>query len=50
MARVAGRSIAMSWFAGVVCAAIIGTLVWLSLPILPVLAAFAGDALRTALP
>lgn len=50
MARVAGRNLAMSWFAGIVCAGIIGALVWLSLPILPTLAEFAGNALRNALP
>lgn len=40
----------MSWFAGIVCAGIVGALVWLSLPMLPVLAQVAGDALRTAFP
>lgn len=50
MARVGGRNLGMSWFAGIVCVGVIGALVWLSLPMLPVLAQFAGDALRTALP
>lgn len=50
MARVAGRNLAMSWFAGIVCVGIIGALLWLSLPMVPVLAEFAGNALRTALP
>ncbi|GAA2946205.1 hypothetical protein GCM10010458_34610 [Microbacterium luteolum] len=50
MARVGGRNLAMSWVAGVICAGIIGALVWFSIPILPVLAEFAGDALRSALP
>lgn len=48
MARIGGRN---SWIAvpvGVVCAAIVGSLVWLSLPMLPVTAAWLGDALRTA--
>lgn len=40
----------MSWVAGVICVAIIGALLWLSMPMLPVLAQFAGDALRGALP
>lgn len=40
----------MSWVAGVICAGIIAALLWLSLPILPVLAEFAGDALRSSLP
>lgn len=50
MARVGGRNLAMSWVAGVICAGIIAALVWLSMPMLPVLAEFAGDALRSALP
>lgn len=40
----------MSWFAGIVCAGIVGGLVWLSLPMLPVLAQLAGDVLRSAFP
>lgn len=40
----------MSWFAGIVCVGVIGALVWLSLPMVPVLAEFAGNALRSALP
>ena len=50
MARVGGRNLAMSWIVGVVCAAIVAGLLWLSAPMLPVLVEFAGDALRSALP
>lgn len=50
MARVGGRNLGMSWFAGIVCAGIVGALVWLSLPMLPILAQFAGDALRSTFP
>lgn len=50
MARVGGRNLGMSWFAGIVCAGVIGALVWLSLPMIPVLAQFAGDALRGVTP
>lgn len=50
MARVGGRNLGMSWFAGVVCVVIIGALLWLSLPMLPVLAEFVGEGLRKALP
>ncbi|WP_223622192.1 hypothetical protein [Microbacterium sp. EST19A] len=50
MARVGGRNLGMSWVAGVICAGIIAALIWLSMPMLPVLAEFAGDALRSALP
>lgn len=45
-----GRNLAMSWIAGVICTAIIGALIWFSMPILPALAAFAGEALRSILP
>ncbi|MEV8249333.1 hypothetical protein AB0O87_00225 [Microbacterium sp. NPDC076768] len=50
MARVAGRNLAMSWFVGIVCAVVVGVLVWLALPLLPVLAELAGEVLRNALP
>ncbi|MFJ4222808.1 hypothetical protein [Microbacterium sp. NPDC089695] len=50
MARVAGRSITMSWIAGIVCTGIVLSLVWLSMPIMPVLASFVGDTLRSVLP
>ena len=45
-----GRNLGMSWFAGIVCAGVIGALIWLSLPMIPVLAQFAGDALRGTIP
>ena len=50
MARVAGRNVAIAWIAGVLCAGVVLALVWLSMPMMPVLAAFAGDALRSILP
>ncbi|CAD5141117.1 MULTISPECIES: hypothetical protein [Microbacterium] len=50
MARVGGRNLGMSWFAGIVCAGIVAGLVWLSLPMVPILAQFAGDALRNTFP
>ena len=50
MARVGGRNLGISWVAGVICAGIIVALLWLSLPVVPVLAEFAGDALRRVLP
>ncbi|MFD5213227.1 hypothetical protein [Microbacterium sp. NPDC058345] len=31
-ARVGGRSPAISWIVGVLCAAVVGALLWLSLP------------------
>ena len=48
MARVGGRN---SWIAvpvGLGCAAIVGALVWLSLPMVPVTVTWAGDMLRNA--
>ncbi|WP_127474067.1 hypothetical protein [Microbacterium sulfonylureivorans] len=48
MARVGGRN---SWIAvptGVACAAIVAGLVWLSMPMVPVTVAWAGDMLRNA--
>lgn len=50
MARVAGRNLALSWFVGLLCVGIIAGLLWLSLPLVPFLAQFFGDALRTAFP
>ncbi|MFS0910356.1 hypothetical protein AB3M89_01100 [Microbacterium sp. 179-I 3D2 NHS] len=50
MARVGGRNLGVSWVAGVICAGVIGALLWFSLPMLPVLAEFAGETLRTVLP
>ena len=50
MARVGGRNLGMSWFAGILCVGIVGALVWLSLPMLPILAQFAGDAMRGLMP
>lgn len=50
MARIGGRNIGMSWVAGVLCAVVIGGLLWLSLPMAPALAALAGDLLRAAFP
>jgi hypothetical protein len=37
----------MSWFAGVVCTVIIGALIWFSLPLVPMLADFVGETLRS---
>lgn len=50
MTRVAGRNVAISWIAGVLCAGVVAALVWFSMPIMPVMTAFVGDALRSILP
>lgn len=48
MARVGGRNSWIAVPAGVVCAAVLGMLVWLSLPMIPVTIAWVGDTLRDA--
>lgn len=50
MARVGGRNLALSWVAGVLCAGVVGALLWFATPMLPVLGEFFGEALRTVLP
>ncbi|MBT2475055.1 hypothetical protein J7E68_10835 [Microbacterium sp. ISL-103] len=50
MARVAGRNVAISWIAGVLCAGVVAALLWLSMPMMPVMVSFVGDALRSTLP
>lgn len=40
----------MSWIAGVLCTGVVVGLIWFAIPIVPTLAAFAGDTLRTLLP
>lgn len=40
----------MSWLAGVFCAAIVAALLWLALPMGPVMVQFVGDTLRTVAP
>lgn len=40
----------MSWFAGIVCAGVVGGLVWLAVPMGPVLVDLVGDTLRTVAP
>ncbi|MHC2999818.1 hypothetical protein [Microbacterium sp. HJ5] len=48
MARVGGRNTWIAVPAGLACAAIVGGLVWLSLPMVPVTVAWAGEMLRNA--
>jgi hypothetical protein len=50
MARVGGRNLAISWIAGLLCTGVIAGLVWFALPIMPVMAEFVGDGLRSILP
>ena len=48
MARIGGRNAWIAVPAGILCGAVVGALVWLSLPMLPVTAAWVGDTLRNA--
>ena len=50
MARADGSNIAMSWIAGVISAGIVAALLWLALPMGPVMVQFVGDTLRTMAP
>jgi hypothetical protein len=48
MARVSGRSLWIAWPAGVICAAVVGALLWLAAPGVPGAIDFIGNTLRTA--
>ena len=48
MARIGGRNSWIAVPAGLVCAGVVVTLVWLSLPMVPVAVAWVGDTLRSA--
>ena len=48
MARTGGRNSWIAWPAGLLCAAVVGTLAWLAQPMLPVSVAWVGDMLRAA--
>ncbi|MFJ2542597.1 hypothetical protein [Microbacterium sp. NPDC087589] len=50
MTRVAGRNAVISWIAAVLCIGVVGALIWFSMPIVPVVASFVGDVLRSTLP
>jgi hypothetical protein len=48
MSRIGGRNAWIAVPAGMLCAAVVGALVWLSLPMLPVAVSWVGDTLRSA--
>ncbi|WP_426323864.1 hypothetical protein [Microbacterium sp. E-13] len=48
MARIGGRNSWIAVPAGLLCAAVVGALLWLSLPMVPVTVAWVGDTLRSA--
>lgn len=50
MARVGGRNAVMAWIAGVFCAAVIVILIWVAVPMGPVVLQYIGDTVRALLP
>jgi hypothetical protein len=48
MARIGGRNSWIAVPAGMLCAGVVGALVWLALPMVPVSIAWVGDTLRSA--
>jgi hypothetical protein len=48
--RVGGRSLTASWIVGILCAAVVGALLWLSLPAGPGLLAIVGRLLDGTVP
>ena len=48
MARIGGRNSWIAWPAGLLCAAVVAALAWLSQPMLPVSIAWMGDMLRAS--
>lgn len=50
MARADGSNLAMRWIAGVICTGVVAALLWLALPMGPVMVQFVGDTLRTVAP
>ncbi|GAA2886194.1 hypothetical protein [Microbacterium esteraromaticum] len=49
-ARVGGRNLAISWIVGLLCAAVVGALMWLSLPAGPGLLFMVGHLLDGTVP
>jgi len=50
MARADGSNMALSWIAGVICTAVVAALLWLAIPMGPVMVQFVGDTLRSVAP
>lgn len=50
MARANGSNMALSWIAGVICIAVVAALLWLAVPMGPVMVQFVGDTLRSVAP
>jgi hypothetical protein len=50
MARADGSNMALSWIAGFICTGVVAALLWLALPMGPVMVQFVGDTLRTMAP
>lgn len=49
-ARVGGRNLAISWIVGLLCMGIVGTLLWVALPAVPVLVGMIGATLGELAP
>lgn len=49
-ARVGGRNLAISWIVGLLCAAVVGALLWISLPAGPGLLFMVGHLLDGTVP
>lgn len=49
-ARVGGRNLAITWIVGVLCAAVVGALVWLSLPAGPKMLYMIGQLIDGTVP
>ncbi|UYO97761.1 hypothetical protein OED01_03320 [Microbacterium sp. M28] len=50
MARVGGRNLAFSWFVGVLCAGVVGVLLWFAFPAGPAVVEIVGNGLRELVP
>ncbi|QIG38611.1 hypothetical protein G5T42_03165 [Microbacterium sp. 4R-513] len=48
MARIGGRNLWLAWPVGLLCAGVVGALVWLAIPAVPGTVGFVGDTLRSA--
>ncbi|MFB7250209.1 hypothetical protein [Microbacterium sp. NPDC056234] len=49
-ARVGGRNLAISWIVGILCAGVVGSLLWFAFPAGPAVIEMVGDSLRQLSP
>lgn len=50
MARVGGRNLAFSWLVGILCAGVVGALLWFAFPAGPAVVEVIGNSLRQLAP